>query len=109
MTSRQKRKGDQAEREVCALLADELGVHARRAFGAGRGLDEGDVVGVPRSVVQVCAYSDVGRAVRDKLPGVELQRINARADFGWLFVRRRGGRYVAIPTDPFAVMRELIA
>jgi Holliday junction resolvase len=108
VTSPAKRKGDTAEREVCTLLNDHLGVPARRAFGAGRTLDEGDIVGVPRTSIQVCARADLDRAVREKLPELERQRLNARADFAALFVRRRGGSYVVVmtPEQWFALWRE---
>lgn len=46
MTSSSKRKGDSAEREVGALLSDQLGVTVRRKLGAGRMDDEGDLDGL---------------------------------------------------------------
>ena len=98
MTSAAKRKGDAAELEVQAILSDLLGVPARRALGAGRKDDVGDIHGVPDTVIQVVAYDDLVRAVRDKLPTVEAQRLNAGATFAALFVRRRGGKYVVVMT-----------
>lgn len=100
MTSPQKRRGDKAELEVAGLLNDHLGLHVRRAFGAGRGLDEGDLVGVPNCAVQVANYADLVRAVREKLPAVERQRVNAGVDFAALFVRRYGGSYVVVQSVP---------
>ena len=47
MTHPSKRKGDSAELEVQAMLREELGVPARRALGAGRKDDCGDIDGVP--------------------------------------------------------------
>lgn len=110
MTSRQQQKGDRAEREVAQLLSDELGLPVRRAFGAGRGLDEGDLVGLPRVSAQVANYTDLVRAIREKLPEAERQRLNARADFAALFARRYGGSYVVVQTVPSwcAMFRETL-
>ena len=94
MTNAAKAKGDRAELEVQALLRDLLGVPARRALGAGRIDDVGDIHGVPQTVIQVASYSDVGRAIREKLPEVERQRKVAGVPFAATFVRRPGGRYV---------------
>lgn len=104
MSNPQKRRGDQAEREVAGILTDLLGVACRRELGAGRQDDCGDIR-LPQTVVQVANYTDLARAVRDKLPSVERQRANAKADFGALFVRRRGGVYVVVQTvDAWAAM-----
>ena len=43
MTGSSKRKGDRAELEVQGILRDLLGVPARRALGAGRKDDVGDI------------------------------------------------------------------
>src|SRR4051812_22437880 len=98
MSNPQKRKGDQAEREVAAILNDTLGTNARRALGAGRKDDVGDVYGVPRTVIQVANYRSLDDAVRLKLAATEQQRENADADFAALFCRRIGGRYVVVMT-----------
>jgi hypothetical protein len=103
-----KRKGDRAELEVQTLLRDHLGVFARRALGAGRLDDVGDIHGVPNTVIQVANYQDLARAVREKLPTLDRQQQNAGADFGALFCRRRGGSYVVVmtPEQWFAMWRE---
>lgn len=98
MPSSGKRKGDRAELEVQALLRDHLGVHARRAFGAGRSLDEGDVIGVPFTTIQVANWKDVAAAVRSKPLEAEQQRINGRQQFAATFVRLRGGDYRVVMT-----------
>lgn len=96
-------KGKRAEREVSKLLADQLGVDCRRKLGAGRLDDCGDldleVNGTP-IVVQVANYSDIVRAIRDKLPTVATQTANAGAALGVLAVRRRGGGYVFVMDLP---------
>jgi hypothetical protein len=108
MANPQKARGDRAELEVQALFRDHLGVFARRALGAGRKDDVGDIHGVPNTVIQVANYQDLARAVREKLPELERQQHNARADFGALFCRRRGGEYVVVmtPAQWFGMWRE---
>lgn len=98
MTSSEKRKGDKAELEVQGILRDLLGVPARRALGAGRKDDMGDITGVPNTVVQVTDRANIADAIRLKLPQTEQQQERAGADFGALFVRRRGGAYVVCMT-----------
>lgn len=105
MANPQKRRGDAAEREVAGILSDLLGVRARRALGAGRQDDIGDIFGIPDAAIQVANYASLDRAVREKLPTVERQRLNARATFGALFCRRRGGSYVVVLTpEMFAAL-----
>ncbi len=98
MSNPQKRRGDKAELEVQSILQDELGVPARRALGAGRKDDQGDIHGVPDTVVQVANYQSLERAVTEKLPALERQQTNAGATHAALFVRRRGGRFVVVLT-----------
>lgn len=111
MTHPSKRKGDAAELEVQGLLRDLLGYPARRALGAGRADDIGDIHGVPDTCVQVAAWADLDRAVREKLPELERQQENAGATFAGLFVRRRGGKFVVVLTpDQWAtLLREALA
>jgi hypothetical protein len=111
MTNRSKDKGDRAELEVQGWFRDVLGVPARRALGAGRLDDMGDIHGVPDTAIQVANYADLDLAVRRKLPQLEQQRENARASFAALFCRRRGGSYVIVmtPEQFAAIWREAIA
>jgi hypothetical protein len=100
-----KRKGDKAELEVQGWLRDHLGVPARRALGAGRLDDIGDIHGVPDTVIQVANYADLDRAVREKLPALVRQQENAGATKAAMFCRRRGGSYVVVMTpDQFAAL-----
>lgn len=100
-----KRKGDRAELEVQEILREELGVSARRALGAGRLDDIGDIHGVPNTAIQVVARKDVARAIREKLPEVEEQRRRAGATFAATFVRLPGGKYVvALSPEQWATM-----
>ncbi len=96
MSNPQKRKGDKAELEVQGLLRDHLGVPARRALGAGRADDMGDITGVPDTVIQVASYKDIATAIREKVPACEAQQARAGATFGATFLRRPGGSYVVV-------------
>ncbi len=98
MTSSSKRRGDRAEREVEHILQNELGLPARRALGAGRKDDIGDISGIPDTCIQVVAYKDIARAIREKLPEVEQQRQRAGATYSAVFARRRGGEWVVVMT-----------
>ena len=93
-----KRKGDAAELEVQALIRDLTGYPARRALGAGRKDDHGDIHGVPDTVIQVVNRKDIAAAIREKLPAAEQQRVNARAMFAATFVRLPRGRYIVVQT-----------
>ncbi len=108
MSNPQKRKGDKAELEVQALFRDHLGVPARRALGAGRKDDIGDITGVPDTTVSVANWSDLSRCVREKLPDLEVQRARAGSLFAAMFARRLGGSYVVVmsPEHFFALWRE---
>ena len=100
MTNSAKNKGDKAEREVQALLRTHLGVEARRKLGAGRADDMGDIDGVPDTVIQVADWTDLARAVREKVPACEVQQARAGATHGATFLRRRGGEYVVVLSVP---------
>lgn len=108
MASSSKRKGDRAELEVQGLLRDLLGVPARRALGAGRRDDVGDIDGVPDTVIQVVNWKDVAKAVREKPIECEEQQGRAGALFGATAVRIRGGdyRFVLTPAQFAALWRE---
>ncbi len=110
MTGSSKRKGDKAELEVQGMLRDHLGLNVRRALGAGRSDDMGDIDGVPDVVIQVANWADLNRAVREKMPALEQQMLNARASHGALFCRRRGGSWLVAMTPEiwFALIREAL-
>jgi hypothetical protein len=100
-----KRKGDKAELEVQGILRELLGVPVRRALGAGRKDDLGDIHGLHDTVIQVCDRADLAAAIRTKLPETVAQQHRAGALFGALFARRRGGSYVVCMTpEQFATL-----
>jgi hypothetical protein len=98
VTGSSKRKGDQAELEVQAMWRDQAGVFARRALGAGRKDDVGDIHGIPNTVCQVVSSKHVANAVRNKPIQAEAQRQNARVDHACTFVRLYGGSYAVVMT-----------
>lgn len=101
-----KRKGDKAELEVQSLLQLHLGVPARRALGAGRKDDMGDMSGLGPLVVQVANYANITTAVREKPMECEEQRLRAwraqpdpfREYYAATFVRMKGGSYRVVLT-----------
>jgi hypothetical protein len=110
VTSPSKRKGDRAELEVQAIVRDHLGT-GRRALGAGRKDDIGDITGIPHLTLQVCDWKDVKLAVRNKPLECETQRIRAGTAFAGTFVRLHGGdwRVVLTPEQFFSLYREATA
>ena len=110
-----KRKGDRAELEVQALWRDHCGVPARRALGAGRKDDVGDIHAVPHTVVSVVNWRNVAAAVRNKPKEVDAQADNAGMPFACTFVRLQGTengepayRVCMTPAQFFAMWREAI-
>lgn len=98
MVNPQKRKGDAAERELAKQLSDLLGFRVRRKLGAGRADDTGDLDGLPDCTAQAKNYTDILRAINQGLKDLETQQSNSGDIHGVLFVRRRGGQWIAIQT-----------
>ena len=105
MTHPSKRKGDRAELEVQGLLRDHLGVPARRALGAGRKDDIGDIHGVPDTVISVGNIARLSEAIREKPRECEVQQARADATFGATFLRLHGGDYrVVLTVEQFCAL-----
>lgn len=106
-----KRKGDRGELEVQALLRDLLGVPARRALGAGRKDDIGDITGVPDTCISVGNIARIADAIREKPRECVIQQERAGATFGATFLRLRGGdwRVVLTPEQWATYAREALA
>lgn len=98
MTNPRKAKGDAAEREIAAHLNALTGWPVRRKLGAGRTDDTGDLDGIPDCTAQVKNYADIGRGVREALADLEDQRANAGTTHAVAFIRRPGGRWIAVQT-----------
>lgn len=97
-----KRKGDRAELEIARILSDLLGLDVRRALGAGRADDVGDLHGIPDVCAEVKNYQSIARAIDDGLADLEREQANASVPFGVVFVRRPGGgdRWIAVMDVP---------
>ena len=98
MTSAAKRKGDRAELELAALLADQLGMPMRRKLGAGRSDDTGDIDGLPGWTIEVKNYRDIVAGLNAGLTDVVREQANAGTPHGVAFIRRPGGRWFAAMT-----------
>jgi hypothetical protein len=96
VTNPSKRKGDSAELEAARLLADRTGFPVRRKLGAGRADDCGDLDGIPDTCIQVKAYKDITRAIREVLDELPTQHANSGATFAFGMVRRPGARWFAV-------------
>jgi len=91
MTGPAKRKGDRAEREAAALLADLTGYDVRRLLGAGRHDDLGDL-DVPGWAIQVADWQQVAAALRVKPVDADVQARRSNS-YGAAMLRLRGGAY----------------
>lgn len=98
MTNPAKAKGDIAEREIAARVAALTGWNVRRKLGAGRADDSGDLAGLPDCTAQVKNYADMQRGIREAILGLEAQRLNAGTTHAVAFIRRPGGRWIAVMT-----------
>lgn len=98
MPSTSKRKGDAAELEIARLLTEQLGGTIRRRLGAGRRDDTGDLDGLVDTTAQVKNYADITRAIREGIDSSVEQQQNAGTQFGVCFIRRPGGRWIAVQT-----------
>lgn len=108
MPNPQKRKGDKAELEAAELINTALSNHGcpvncRRALGAGRQDDTGDIFGLRDHTIQVCHWADVSAAAIRKPLEAMAQMANAGANFASTFVRFRGGQFrVVLTVDQWA-------
>ncbi len=95
MTNSSKRKGDSAELEAARILHDLLGYPVRRKLGAGRLDDQGDLDGLPDTVIQVCSRATdvVAVGVVRKPIEAEQQARNAGATHSATMLRVRGGTW----------------
>ena len=91
-----KTKGDVAEREVAHLLSDRLGIKVERKLGAGRAEDTGDLYGLEGFTAEVKNFANVTTAINKGLEDLAREQANAGTPFGVCFVRRPGGRWIAV-------------
>ena len=103
VTNRSGDKGARGELEVQELLREELALpNVRRALGAGRKDDVGDIDGVPQTAIQVAWWNNPMTAINAKIESTEQQRRNKRVRFAALFVRRTraksGPKWIVVMT-----------
>jgi Holliday junction resolvase len=90
-----KEKGSKAEREVVAIFQEHGFPEASRGL-AGATKDRGDIENVPGLCCEVKNHSSVNDAASVGLREIALEKENRKVPYGVVFVRRRGGKYVAI-------------
>ena len=87
MTTPQKAKGSQWERDVVRYFNDRGRVTIERRYGAGNTIDKGDLNGLP-GIVFEC--KNVGKITLASIVDEALhEQSNARADFGVSIIKRR--------------------
>jgi len=87
MTTPQKIKGSQWERDVARYFNDRGRVTIERRYGAGNTIDKGDLNGLP-GIVFEC--KNVGKITLASIVDEALhEQANARADFGVSIIKRR--------------------
>ena len=81
-------KGPLREREVAAMFQEAGYPKARRALGAGRKDDVGDIDGVPDLCIQVAGRkTGLAAVIDEKIVATELQRENRGVPFTSLWIR----------------------
>lgn len=88
MTTPQKAKGSQWERDCVAALQRAGFKYAERRYGAGANIDKGDITGLPGLVIECKNHKAL--AIAEWIAEAELERANAKSDYGVVFVKRRG-------------------
>ncbi|MEZ5374815.1 MAG: hypothetical protein R2704_19270 [Microthrixaceae bacterium] len=98
MSHPSKQKGDKAEREAAAILAEHTGLPIRRKLGAGRTDDEGDIEGLDGWTIEVKNYRDIATGVRRGMADCTAEQANAGTTHGVAMVRLPGGRFAMVQT-----------
>lgn len=98
MANRNKAKGDRAEREIATLLAELLDRPMRRALGAGRKDDQGDIDGINDTAIQVKHWQDITAAITQGIQQLADQQKNKNATHGVLFIKHRKHGWLAVTT-----------
>jgi hypothetical protein len=92
-------KGPVREREVSAIFIEEGFTKARRALGAGRQDDVGDIDGVPELCLQVAGRkTGLSTVIDQKLPATEIQRKNRGVTFASLWIRMDRKPWIVVLT-----------
>jgi len=104
MTSANKARGSQWERDVAAYLRDNGFPMADRRYGAGVREDKGDLVGVPRFALECKNQASINLA--QFLEEALIEAKHAKAQFGAAIIKRRRkatkDAYVVMSLEQFA-------
>ena len=104
MTSANKAKGSQWERDVAAYLRENGFPMADRRYGAGVREDKGDLVGVPRFALECKNQASINLA--QFLEEALIEAKHAKAQFGAAIIKRRRkatkDAYVVMSLEQFA-------
>ena len=98
MTNPNKRKGDNAERQLANILSDLLQKPMRRTLGAGRKDDIGDIDGIDDTAIQVKHWNDITAAITQGITQLTQQQQNKKAQHGVLFIKHRKHGWLAVTT-----------
>jgi Holliday junction resolvase len=108
MTSANKAKGSQFERDVAKYLRANGFPEADRRYGAGVRYDKGDLVGVPGFVIECKNQAKINLA--EFVAEAIAEAANAGVEFGVAVVKRRqrpvSESYVVMTLEQFAVIAE---
>lgn len=90
MTTPQKAKGSQWERDVAKFFNENGYPHVERRYGAGAQADKGDLNGFPGKIVIEC--KNLGRVTLPQIMDeTAVERANAKAELGLAVIKRRNG------------------
>lgn len=87
MTTPEKAKGSQFERDVVAYLVG-AGYPAERRYGAGQQQDKGDIRGVPHFALECKNLKSI--TLSSIMDETEVERRHAKERFGAAVIKRRG-------------------
>ena len=105
------RKGASFELECAKAISLELGVDCRRALGAGRAEDTGDLWWPDQQwTIQAKNYANLADGLREAIAGANRQQRNSGTPYAAGMIRRPGGRIVVVQSlEQWAtVVRELL-
>jgi len=103
MTTPQKAKGSQWERDVAKYFNERGYLEVERRYGAGNTLDKGDINGVKDTVVEAKNWSKISLAtIMDE---TLVEQKNAKKRFGIAVIKRRNKNvkdaYVVMTLEQF--------
>ena len=103
MTTPQKAKGSQWERDVAKYLNERGYLEVERRYGAGNTLDKGDINGVKDTVVEAKNWAKISLAtIMDE---TLVEQKNAKKRFGIAVIKRRNKNvkdaYVVMTLEQF--------